>query len=75
MRDYRAYIIAPHGHITDRFEFWAEDDEDAKLYAKKLVDGHNVELWHQTEKIAELRPAGVEVGGHDQWRGPEKKWR
>jgi hypothetical protein len=55
MRDYRAYIIASDGRITDRFEFWANDDEDAKLYARKLMDGRDIELWHQAEKIAELK--------------------
>jgi hypothetical protein len=55
MRDYRAFIVAPDGHIKDRFEFWAEDDERAKEHAKQFVDGHDVELWHQAEKIAELK--------------------
>ena len=55
MRDYRAFIMGPDGHIKDRFEFWAEDDEKAKECAKQFVDGHDVELWHQAQKIAEFR--------------------
>ena len=55
MRDYRAFVIGADGHIRDRFEFWAEDDDAAKEQARQLVDGHDVELWHQTERIAQLK--------------------
>jgi hypothetical protein len=35
MRDYRAFVMGPDGHIQDRFEFWSMDDE-----AAKERDGH-----------------------------------
>ena len=50
MRDYRAYIMGPDGHIEDRIEFWSKDDETAKKHAEQYVDGHDIELWHQDKK-------------------------
>jgi hypothetical protein len=55
MRDYRAYIIGPDGHILDRFEFYCSDDEEAKERATQYVDGHDVELWHRDQKIADFK--------------------
>jgi hypothetical protein len=55
MRDYRAYVIGPDGHFMKRFDFWCQDDEAAKDCAKQLVDGHDVELWRQDQKIAEFK--------------------
>jgi hypothetical protein len=55
MRDYRAYVMGPDGHIQGRFEFWSMDDETAKERAKQYVDGHDVELWHRAQKIAEFK--------------------
>ena len=53
VRDYRAYILGSDGHVTDRHEFWAEDDEKTKEHARQYVDGHDIELWGK--KIAKLR--------------------
>jgi hypothetical protein len=55
MRDYRAYIMASDGHILRRYEFYRSDDEEAKEHAKQLVDGHDVELWHRDQRIAEFK--------------------
>ena len=55
MRDYRAYVMGPDGHIKDRIEFWSEDDEKAKEHAERYVDGHDIELWHRDKKIAEFK--------------------
>jgi hypothetical protein len=55
MRDYRAYVIGPDGHIMKRFDFWCQDDEAAKDRAKQFVDGHDIELWHQDRKITEFK--------------------
>ena len=55
MRDYRAYVMGPDGHIMNRFEFWCADDEAAKERAKQYVDGHDIELWHQDQKIAKFK--------------------
>ena len=55
MRDYRVFVIGPDGRIIDRFEFWCADHEAAKGKAKQYVDGHDIEVWHRCEKIAQLK--------------------
>ena len=55
MRDYRAYVVGPDGHIRDRIEFASEYDEKAKEHAEQYVDGHDVELWRRDKKIAEFK--------------------
>jgi len=52
MQDYRAFLIGRDGHVLDRHEFWCVDDDAAKEQAKRLVDGHDVELWHRDHRIA-----------------------
>ena len=61
MRDYRAYVIGFDGHIKDRIEFWSKDDETAKKHAEQCVDGHDIELWHQDKKIADLKTSSKTV--------------
>jgi hypothetical protein len=57
MPDYRAYILGGEGH---RFAIVAEfprdhaDDSTALLAAKKLIDGHDVELWDGGRLVARL---------------------
>jgi hypothetical protein len=55
MQEYRIFILGPDGHIMDRYEFRAPDDNAAKEHAKQMVDGHDIELWERARKIAELR--------------------
>jgi hypothetical protein len=56
MNVYNAYLIDLDGHIVMRIDLACADDEAAKERAKHLVDGHPVELWDGTRKIAEFRP-------------------
>jgi hypothetical protein len=55
MRDYRAFVMGPDGHIVNRVEFFSEDDEQAREHAKQFVDGHDIELWHLDQRIAEFK--------------------
>ena len=55
MRDYRAYLMGPDGHIQKRFEFYCSDDEEARGRAKQYVDFRDVELWHRGQRIAEFK--------------------
>jgi hypothetical protein len=55
MQDYRAYIIGRDGQVAVRYDFWCADDNAAKEQAKKLVDGHDVELWLRDHRIAVLK--------------------
>jgi hypothetical protein len=52
MQEYRAYIMSHDGHILRPVELVCENDEAAKERARKLVDGHDVELWQLDRKIS-----------------------
>ena len=49
---FRAYLVGFDGHIVKRFDLECDDEEVAKERAKRLVDGHDVELWDGPRKIA-----------------------
>jgi hypothetical protein len=53
--EYRAYRLKPDGHILRRFDLVCDDDDAAKVRAKQLVDGHDVELWQRDQKIATFK--------------------
>jgi hypothetical protein len=50
MANYWAYIIGTDGHVLRAVELICPDDDIAKEYAKRLVDGHDVELWQGDRK-------------------------
>ena len=54
MSEYRAYIIGADGHISNFRAFAAETDADAIVWAKQLVDGHDVELWSGPRLVERL---------------------
>ncbi|WP_192740581.1 hypothetical protein [Bradyrhizobium sp. OAE829] len=54
MQEYRAYTIGSDGHIQQRFDLTATDEATAREQAKRLVDGHDVELWQGTVKVAKF---------------------
>ena len=51
MQEYRAYIVGNDGHFLRAVDILCEDDATAKEHAKRLVDGHDVELWQLDRKI------------------------
>lgn len=55
MPEYRAYIVGHDGHFRASEIIVAEDDKRAVRIAEKLVDGHDVELWHLDRKIKVLK--------------------
>ena len=55
MQEYRAYIIGPDGHIQERIDLLCADDDAAKERAQLLVNGHDVELWQFSRRIAEFK--------------------
>ena len=55
MAEYRAYILGADGRIASAIDLECDDDELARLKAKQLVDGHDVELWQGTRKIAAFK--------------------
>lgn len=52
MAEYRAYIVGHDGHFQTAVPLDCLDDETAKKRAELLVDGHDVELWQRTRKVA-----------------------
>ena len=52
MAEYHAYLIGSEGRISKRVPIVCDDDEEAKRFARQLVDGHAIELWHEARKIA-----------------------
>jgi hypothetical protein len=50
--EFRAYTIGDDGRIQKRFDLTATDEPVAREQAKRLVDGHDVELWLGTKRIA-----------------------
>lgn len=57
------------GHILRPVELVCENDEVAKEQARKLVDGHDVELWQLDRKISTFlspdSPGGSALGSRD----------
>jgi hypothetical protein len=45
MIEYRAYIVGHDGHVVSSQSFTCDTDADAIVWAKQLVDRHDVELW------------------------------
>jgi hypothetical protein len=56
MPDYRAYIIGSDGEFQESVPLDCADDNVAMMKARQLVDGHHVELWQLTRKIARFEP-------------------
>jgi hypothetical protein len=52
MQGYRVYFIGDDGHIKDRVEFSCPNEEAARAYARRLIDGQDVELWRDDHQIA-----------------------
>jgi len=53
---YYAFVIGDDGHINNRIEVLCDNDEDAIRCAKRLVDGHAIELWQETRRVATFTP-------------------
>jgi hypothetical protein len=57
MPDYRAYIFGINGHrfvLVEGFLSNHLDDAAALMAAKKLIDGHDIEVWDQGRLVARL---------------------
>jgi hypothetical protein len=54
MVGYRAFIIGPDGHVTNRIEFQSPDDRAAMEQAEAFVDGHDVEVWLEERRVGKI---------------------
>jgi hypothetical protein len=53
---YYAYVVGDGGHICNRIEIRCDNDAEAKRCAEQLVDGHAIELWQETRRVATFEP-------------------
>ena len=54
MADYRAYTVGPDGHFVGYEPLVCGSDKEAIEQAKRLVDGHDLELWSGDRFIVRL---------------------
>lgn len=54
MPEYRAYIIGRDGHFKSVVDLESDDDQAAIASAKQLVNGHDVEVWHENRRVVQL---------------------
>jgi hypothetical protein len=59
MAEYRAYIVGEDGHIRSYRAFVCDGDADARVWAKQLLDGSDIELWSGDRFVIRLNHAGV----------------
>ena len=52
MEEYRAFLIGADGRIKRCIELVCEGDADAKERTQQLVNGHDIELWQGTRRVA-----------------------
>ena len=54
MAEYRAYTVDTDGHFVSSRAFVCDTDADAMVWAKQLVDGHDIELWNGERLVTRL---------------------
>ena len=54
MAEYRAYVIGCDAIFKSSVNLECADDAEASDEAKKLVDGHDVELWQRDRMVAKF---------------------
>jgi hypothetical protein len=45
MSEYRTYTVGIDGHFTGSQEMVCRDDDEAVMKAKRMVNGHDTEVW------------------------------
>jgi len=53
--EYRAYEFGSDDHITASRGLTSASDADAVVWAKQLLDGHDIELWSGDRFVIRLR--------------------
>jgi hypothetical protein len=55
VEDYRAYLVGIDGHFISYEPLVCASDDEAIAKAKRLVDGHDVELWSGARMVIRLQ--------------------
>jgi hypothetical protein len=62
---YRAYVLNKDDSIQLAIDLYCADDDAARERAQQLADGHDIELWRGTRKIARLSHRTSRHAGHE----------
>jgi hypothetical protein len=54
MSDYRAIFVGTDGHVLKFVPLNCDTDTAAIAAARKLLDGHNIEIWEHDRKVIKL---------------------
>ena len=54
MNEYRACVLGNDGHFTASRLFTGASDDDAIVWARRLVDSRDIELWSGERFVARL---------------------
>jgi hypothetical protein len=54
MPEYRAYLVGNDGHFCGSESLVCADDDEAIEKTKRLVDGHDIELWSGARLVIRL---------------------
>lgn len=58
MAEYRAYTVGIDGHFVGYQPLVCADDAEAITKARRLVDGHDIELWSGSRLVVRLSKSG-----------------
>jgi hypothetical protein len=58
MAEYRAYTVGIDGHFVGYQPLICADDAEAITKAKRMVDGHDIELWSGPRLVMRLSKSG-----------------
>lgn len=58
MAEYRAYTVGIDGHFVGYQPLVCADDAEAITKARRLVDGHDIELWSGSRLVVRLGKSG-----------------
>jgi hypothetical protein len=61
MSVYRALIVGRHDRAIGVVQIYCTDDDSAITSARKLVDGHDVELWQVDRPVARFDARSKQV--------------
>jgi len=54
MNEYRAYLVGIDDHFVGFEDLICRDDDEAIAKAKRLVDGHDIEVWSGKRFVVRL---------------------
>ena len=54
--EYKVYVLRDDDHVISRVDLFCGDVEQAKQWAKALVDDKPVELWDGSTRLARYEP-------------------